>query len=667
MNTTLNSLRMIRMHQPILLWLMFMALAWASPLGASILISDGAERNASDDRIEGLSASVSGSTVSVSVQWVADSSGSYTAANGVHLKVFYNSTGAHGAWTEVYSRIYHHDSSRVGDGYVQGTRAMNTVHTDSFTFTASGSGTQYVRASIIDRSSNTDTMTGFYASGSSGTASSSGRHFDNWDVSFFMGCTTPGTPVSLSGSATGTTSANLSWSAGSPGGSPTVTYSWEVRNLSNSTVSSGSTTSTSTTATGLSQGTTYTFRVMATTSCNSTSSSWSSNSSSFTTWTTPTVTTNSTTSDLTATSVTLAGNVTASGGTTVSARGIAWATHSNPTSGTAASSGGTGSFSVNLSGLSPNTPYFYRAYATNSVGTSYGALKAFTTPKAPQTGVTASLAADSIQYGMTTTATASGAQSTGAYEYRRSGGDDCVSFAASGNPRTITGTAVGSTMIEVRRLGDHTYLDSDWVSVGTLTVTPRPLTGSFTVESPKVYDDTIVATVLTRSLSNLASGDNEDASGVYLSGGEATFDTKAVGTDKTVTLTGMTLSGARSANYFLETMNTTLADIIPGPPSMANREPPMQEQGNPQEKVITHRVAGQTLKPIKVRFFDAWGNPVGAGHEVSVSINKGEFASGSLTALTDAEGYAAFGDLHITIADPGYELTFTVTEVAASP
>jgi hypothetical protein len=202
---------------------------------------------------------------------------------------------------------------------------------------------------------------------------------------------------------------------------------------------------------------------------------------------------------------------------------------------------------------------------------------------------------------------------------------------------------------------------------GSLTVTPRPLTGSFTVSSPKVYDDTTVATVLTRSLSNLATGDTQDANGVTLSGGDANFDTKAVGTGKTVTLTGMTLAGSKAANYFLDTMNTTTAEIIPGPPSMATNPPQLQEQGDPlpDVQVISDRVAGSALEPIKVRFYDAYGNPVAAGHTVTVTVNKSSFASGStLTATTDAAGYATFDNLRLEAADTDYALTFAV---AAAP
>ncbi|HOV11681.1 MAG TPA: hypothetical protein PLL90_07950, partial [Bacteroidales bacterium] len=95
-------------------------------------------------------------------------------------------------------------------------------------------------------------------------------------------CTTPGTPTSLSASATGQTTANLSWAAGSPAGSATVTYYYNVYTSGGSYVTGSSTTGTSTSVSGLSCGTSYYFTLYANTSCNGTSSS-TATSSTFTT------------------------------------------------------------------------------------------------------------------------------------------------------------------------------------------------------------------------------------------------------------------------------------------------------------------------------------------------------------------------------------------------
>ncbi|MDD3877024.1 MAG: FISUMP domain-containing protein [Bacteroidales bacterium] len=75
------------------------------------------------------------------------------------------------------------------------------------------------------------------------------------------------------------------------------------------------------------------------------------------------------------------GNITSDGGSTVTARGVCWSTGQTPTiSNNKTMDGtGTGEFSSNLSGLSPGTTYYVRAYATNSNGTAYGSAKSFTT------------------------------------------------------------------------------------------------------------------------------------------------------------------------------------------------------------------------------------------------------------------------------------------------
>jgi uncharacterized protein (TIGR02145 family) len=94
----------------------------------------------------------------------------------------------------------------------------------------------------------------------------------------------------------------------------------------------------------------------------------------------PTVST-ITANNLTSTSATCGGNVTSDGGATVTARGVCWSTSQNPTiSGNHTTNGsGTGSFTSSLTGLSANTTYYVRAYATNSVGTAYGNEVSFTT------------------------------------------------------------------------------------------------------------------------------------------------------------------------------------------------------------------------------------------------------------------------------------------------
>ena len=87
----------------------------------------------------------------------------------------------------------------------------------------------------------------------------------------------------------------------------------------------------------------------------------------------PSVTT-SNVSNITETTALGGGNVMNDGGATVTERGICWSTEHNPTTNDnhATNGSGTGSFTVEMANLNPNTTYYVRAYAINSVGTSYG-------------------------------------------------------------------------------------------------------------------------------------------------------------------------------------------------------------------------------------------------------------------------------------------------------
>lgn len=126
--------------------------------------------------------------------------------------------------------------------------------------------------------------------------------------------------------------------------------------------------------TGLTQGTLYHYRAFAT---NAQGTAYGSDLT-FTTLTTATVTTTSA-SSITTTTASSGGTVTTDGGASVTSRGVCYATSANPTSPCTSDGSGTGSYTSSLTGLSPGTLYHYRAFATNSVGTSYGSDLTFTT------------------------------------------------------------------------------------------------------------------------------------------------------------------------------------------------------------------------------------------------------------------------------------------------
>jgi hypothetical protein len=99
---------------------------------------------------------------------------------------------------------------------------------------------------------------------------------------------------------------------------------------------------------------------------------------------------------------TVSGLITSDGGSQITARGVVYGLLSEPTltSANASPAGaGTGVFSSTLTGLAPETTYYARAYATSTVGTSYGADITFKTASltGPRFGVkTATFATDPI-------------------------------------------------------------------------------------------------------------------------------------------------------------------------------------------------------------------------------------------------------------------------------
>jgi uncharacterized protein (TIGR02145 family) len=168
----------------------------------------------------------------------------------------------------------------------------------------------------------------------------------------------------------------------------------------------------------------------------------------------PTVTTNTLVSAVTQTTASSGGNVTADGGSAVTARGVCWTsgaadpviTDGHTTDGT-----GTGTFTSSLTQLTANTPYKVRAYATNAIGTAYGAVVQFTTS-------TVSLA--TVTTAVPSSYTASGAVTGGEVT------------ANGGGTITASGVCYGTTA-NPDITGDHS---TDGTGTGTFTSTLSGLT-----------------------------------------------------------------------------------------------------------------------------------------------------------------------------------------------
>ncbi|MDF3005699.1 MAG: S-layer protein [Oscillospiraceae bacterium] len=220
----------------------------------------------------------------------------------------------------------------------------------------------------------------------------------------------------------------------------------------------------------------------------------------------PTVTTGEA-SSMTASSAALSGNVTADGGTSVTARGFVYGTSANPTIGgagvvQAASGSGTGAFTAVLSNLSDGTTYHVRAYATNSVGTSYGEDVTFTT-----------LATPTVTTGIVSSMTASGA-------------------ALSGNV-----TADGGTVVTARGFVYGTSVNPAIGGAGIVQAASGSGTGAFTAALSNLLDGT---TYHVRAYATNSAGTSYGADVVFTTLATPTVTTGIV---SSVTASGATLSG----------------------------------------------------------------------------------------------------------------------------
>jgi uncharacterized protein (TIGR02145 family) len=212
----------------------------------------------------------------------------------------------------------------------------------------------------------------------------------------------------------------------------------------------------------------------------------------------PTVTTASPLTSITHNSATGGGNVTSDGYATVSERGVCWNTSGNPTTGDTKLTGGTGTgaFTVSLTGLSASTTYYVRAYAINSVGTSYGAPVSFTTSVLPYTIPT-----------LTTTAATSitnNSASTGGTISGNGGATITISgvcYGTSSNPttagnKTTDGTATGSFTSNLSSLSSSTsYYVRAYATNAAGTAYGNEI--SFTTLAPPVALPTVTTTAIS--------------------------------------------------------------------------------------------------------------------------------------------------------------------------
>ena len=161
-------------------------------------------------------------------------------------------------------------------------------------------------------------------------------------------------------------------------GNETITaqgFEWKVTTGGTYTAVNATGTTLSYDLTGLMSNTSYTFRAFATTASGTTYGAEKTFTTQQGSVVAPVVTTNDAT-NIGQTNVTLNGAITP-GNETITAQGFEWKATTGGTY-TAVNATGT-TLSYDLTGLTPNTGYTFRAFATTASGTTYGAEKTFTT------------------------------------------------------------------------------------------------------------------------------------------------------------------------------------------------------------------------------------------------------------------------------------------------
>ncbi|QNH63077.1 LamG-like jellyroll fold domain-containing protein [Hymenobacter sediminicola] len=383
----------------------------------------------------------------------------------------------------------------------------------------------------------------------------------------------------------------------------------------------------------------------------------------------PTVATAAATT-ITGTSALLGGNVTADGGATVSERGVVYSTtNTTPTtSNTKVQIGsGTGTFSQALTGLTPGTTYYVRAYAINTAGTGYGTVQPFTTtPNAPvvvspPNGSTTN--ANTPTYLGTATA-----NSTVTVYVRPSGG----SFASIG---TTTTSASGSwTLTQPTALPDGSTAVYATATIGTSAVSANSNTNTFTIDTT-VPTATIVRQTPSATTTNATSlvfrvTFNESVFGVSASsfvlnttGTTGTIASATVVTGSTVyDVTVNTVSGNGTLGLNLKGSGSGVADNAGNVPAGVTGPVYTIDQTVPTVAISSSAGAtGSTTTTSPIPFTVTFSENVTGFVAGDITVTNGSITGGVVNGVSPGTTYT----FTVTPNTPGTASTVTVPAAVA--
>src|SRR6185503_15721246 len=131
----------------------------------------------------------------------------------------------------------------------------------------------------------------------------------------------------------------------------------------------------------------------------------------------------------------------------------------------------------------------------------------------------------------------------------------CTGTAAFETATVGTGKTVTATGLALTGAGAGNYVLSSTTATTTANITAATVTPVITAAN-KIYDRTTSAALASCTVTGALGGDEVACTGT------AAFETAIVGAGKTVTASGLTLTGADASNYvLLSTTATTTASI----------------------------------------------------------------------------------------------------------
>jgi hypothetical protein len=220
---------------------------------------------------------------------------------------------------------------------------------------------------------------------------------------------------------------------------------------------------------------------------------------------------------ITTNSAYLIGGISDTGGGTILARAFGWGPGSAGDNFVLNVVVDGNSFYYHLTGLSPGTTYYYRAWAQNSAGWGYGTVQSFTTkvacsvsrPSRPS-GVTSGFTNTSYTYTSGGSSCAAGHSVQYRFSWVKSGSSARYSSWSSSSSYTFNFSEPGTYEIDVQaRCTHNTSVVSSWSSVRTVSIT-NP------VQKPTVVTHQVGSDVITANSAYIIGGIEDTGGGTII-------------------------------------------------------------------------------------------------------------------------------------------------------